>query len=268
MKEYVDKVIELVVLYGPKLVGAIIVLVIGLIIIKLVMKGIKKIFEKRKFDVSLQSFLVSMINISLQVLLWVSVLGMVGIEMTSFIAILGAASLAIGMALTGTLQNFASGVMILIFKPYKVGDTINAQGVTGTVSEIQIFNTILKTPDNKTIIIPNSQFSNTIMTNYTTENTRTIEWTFGVAYGTKVEKVQEVIKNILSADNRILKETEPTIVLGALSEHSVNFIVRVMVGSSDYWNVYFDTNKKVYENFSNAGIGIPFPQMDVHLHQK
>ncbi|MBN2893307.1 MAG: mechanosensitive ion channel [Bacteroidales bacterium] len=268
MEEYLDKVIELLVLYGPKLIGAIFVLIIGLIVIKLIKKGVAKIFAKKEFDQSLQSFLKSMIGIVLQALLWISVLGMVGIQMTSFIAILGAAGLAIGMALTGTLQNFAGGVMILLFKPFKVGDVIEAQGVVGAVKQIQIFNTILNTPDNKTIIIPNAQLSNTLMTNYSTEPQRRVDWTFGIGYGDNVDKAQEVLNNLISQDQRILKNPEHFIAVSALADSSVNLVVRAWVSGADYWGVFFDMNKKVYEEFSKAGLNIPFPQMDVHVHNK
>lgn len=267
MNKYLDKVVELLVLYGPKLVGAIITLVVGLIVIKLLMKLINKIFIKRNMDEGLKSFLLSIIKILLQVVLWISVLGMVGIKMTSFIALLGAAGLAIGMALTGTLQNFASGVMILLFKPFKVGDFIEAQGTTGIVSEIQIFNTILKSLDNKTIIVPNSQLTNIITTNYSTEPTRRVDWTFGIGYGDDIEKATSVLNSLLKEDSRILQDPETFIAVSELADSSVNFVVRAWVKSEDYWAVFFDMNKKVYNEFNNTGLNIPFPQMDVHLHK-
>ena len=267
MKEYLDKIIELLVLYGPKLVGAIIVLIIGLIVIKLMMKGVTKVFVKKGIDESLRSFLKSMINIILQALLWISVLGMVGIQMTSFIAIFGAAGLAIGMALTGTLQNFAAGVMILLFKPYKVGDYIEVGGTTGVVKTIQIFNTILNTLDNKTVIIPNAQLSNTLMTNYSTEPQRRVDWVFGIGYGDSVEKAEEVLNKLIAADSKILKEPAHFIGLGELGDSSVNITVRAWVNAADYWDVFFAMNRNVYEEFSKAGLNIPYPQMDVHLHQ-
>ncbi len=267
MKEHLDKLIEVLILYGPKLLAAIAVLIIGLIVVKLVMKLIKKIFEKKEFDKSLQSFLYSLINIILQALLWISVLGMVGIQMTSFIAILGAAGLAIGMALTGTLQNFASGVMILLFKPFKSGDLIEGAGTIGVVDEIQIFNTILKTPDNKTIIIPNSQLSNTSITNYSTEPQRRVDFTFGIGYGDDVAKAEEVLNKIFADDKRILKDPATFIGVGGLGDSSVDLTVRVWVEAVDYWGVFFDMNRKVYDEFTKAGLNIPYPQMDVHLHQ-
>ena len=200
-------------------------------------------------------------------MLVISVLGMLGIEMTSFVAILGAAGLAVGMALSGTLQNFAGGVMILIFKPFKNGDFIEAQGHTGTVSEIQIFNTILKTPDNKTIIIPNGGLSTSSMTNYSTEEKRRVDWTFGIGYGDKTDNAKEVLTQLMSEDNRILNDPAPFVAVSELADSSVNFAVRAWVKAEDYWGVYFDMNEKVYNTFDEKGLNIPYPQMDVHLHK-
>ncbi len=264
---YWEQLKELFVAYAPKFLGAIFVLIVGLLIIKALRKFLARIFEKRGLDATLRGFVISMTDILLQTLLWISVLGMIGIQMTSFIAVLGAIGLAIGMALTGTLQNFASGVMILLFKPFKVGDFIETQGIQGTVSSIQIFNTILKTPDNKTIIVPNSNLSNTVLTNYSTEPTRRVDWTFGIGYGDDIDKAEQILRELIAADTRILKEPEPFIAISELADSSVNFTVRVWVKTTDYWAVYFDMNKKVYLRFTQEGINIPYPQMDVHLHQ-
>ena len=193
---------------------------------------------------------------------------MLGIEMTSFIAILAAAGLAVGMALSGTLQNFAGGVMILLFKPYKVGDVIEAQGYIGSVKEIQIFVTVLTTPDNKTIIIPNGPLSNGSLTNFSTQETRRVDWTFGIGYGDDVDKAKEIIRNIVESDERVLKDPAVFIALGEMADSSVNLTVRVWVNAADYWGVFFDTNEKVYHAFNAGGINIPFPQMDVHVHNK
>ena len=265
--DYLKQIIDLLVLYAPKVVGAIAVLLVGLFIIKLFKKGLKKAFEKKKMDPGLSGFLLSLITILLNVLLWISILSMVGIQMTSFIAILGAAGLAIGMALTGTLQNFAGGVMILLFKPFRVGDYIETQGIAGVVSEIQIFNTIIKTPDNKTIIVPNANLSNTIMTNYSTEPQRRVDFTFGIGYGDDVAKAEQVLKSIINANDKILKAPEPFIAVSELADSSVNLAVRVWVNGADYWDVFFDMNRKVYEEFTKEGLNIPYPQMDVHFHQ-
>ena len=191
---------------------------------------------------------------------------MLGIQMTSFIAILGAAGLAVGMALSGTLQNFAGGVMILIFKPFKAGDFIDAQGYQGTVSEIQIFNTILKTPDNKTVIIPNGGLSTGAMVNYSTEKLRRVDWTVGIGYGDDADKAKDVIMKMCNADDKILKDPEVFIAISALADSSVNFAVRAWVKAEDYWSVYFALNENIYKTFEKEGLNIPFPQMDVHVH--
>jgi len=256
------------VVYGQKLLGALVVLVIGLWLVKMLLKGFVKILDKSKMDESLKPFLRGIVSAMLKVMLGISVLGMLGIEMTSFIAILASAGLAFGLALSGTLQNFAGGVMILLFKPFKVGDFIDAQGHMGTVSEIQIFNTILKTPDNKTIIIPNGGLSNSSMTNYTTEDKRRVDWTFGIAYGDDVDKAKKLIQKLANQDSRILKDPELFIAVSELADSSVNFAVRAWVNTSDYWAVFFEMNENVYKTFSKEGVNIPFPQMDVHLFNK
>lgn len=253
--------------YGPKLIGAILVWIIGSWIIKAITKSFAKLLEKRDTDASLRPFLKGMVNILLKVMLVISVLGMLGIEMTSFIAILGAAGLAVGMALSGTLQNFAGGVMILIFKPFKVGDVINAQGYTGAVSEIQIFNTILKTPDNKTIIIPNGGLSNSSMVNYSTEELRRVDWTVGIGYGDDADKARAVIQKMCDEDARILKDPAVFIGVSELADSSVNFAVRAWVNAADYWDVFFALNENVYKTFDKEGLNIPYPQMDVHVHK-
>ena len=263
--QYVDTLINLLVVWGPKLVGAILALIIGMWLANMIAGGLERRMEKSEFDPSLRPFLKSLVGTLLKVMVVVSVLGMVGIQMTSFIAILRAAGLAIGMALSGTLQNFAGGVMILIFKPFKVGDFIDAQGYTGTVNAIQIFNTILKTPDNKTIIIPNGGLSTSSMVNYSTEATRRVDWTFGIAYGDDIDKAKEVLTKLLTDNDMVLKDPAPFIELGELADSSVNFTVRAWVNAADYWAVHFYMLEQVYRKFNEVGLNIPFPQMDVHL---
>jgi small conductance mechanosensitive channel len=216
---------------------------------------------------SLRGFLNSMIGILLKVMLLVSVAGMMGVEMTSFIAILGAAGLAVGLALSGTLQNFAGGVMILLFKPFKVGDFIQAQGHMGSVNEIQIFNTILKTPDNKTIIIPNGGLSTSSMVNFSTEPRRRVDFTFGIAYGDDVDKAKEVLAKLINEDSRILQDPAPFIAVSELADSSVNLVVRVWAEAANYWGIFFELTEKVYKTFDKEGLNIPFPQMDVHLQK-
>ncbi|HPI69137.1 MAG TPA: mechanosensitive ion channel, partial [Bacteroidales bacterium] len=228
---YIDKIVDFGIEYGPKLLGAILVLVLGLWIIKLITRWVGKSLLKSKIDPSLAPFLKSLTNILLKVMLIISVMGMIGIQMTSFIAVLGAAGLAIGMALSGTLQNFAGGVMILIFKPFKVGDFIEAEGYMGTVISISIFTTILNTPDKKRIIIPNASLANNSLTNYSAEPQRRVDWTFGIAYGDDVENFRKAINKFLDEDERILKEPERFIGLSELADSSVNFAVRAWVNS-------------------------------------
>ncbi|MCF8226526.1 MAG: mechanosensitive ion channel [Bacteroidales bacterium] len=262
-----DKITEIFVDYGPRMLGAILVLIIGGWLIRLIMRGMGRMMERSKLDGSLIPFLGTLTRTLLRILLFISVLGMMGIEMTSFIAVLGAAGLAVGLALSGTLQNFAGGVMILMFKPFKVGDYIEAQGHAGSVKEIQIFNTILKTPDAKIIIIPNGGLSNSSMINYSAEENRRVEWTFGIGYGDNVSKVKDIIQKLLNEDDRILTDPEPFLAVASLGDSSVNIVVRVWVRSGDFWSLYFDMNEKVYNAFNAGGINIPFPQMDVHLHE-
>lgn len=258
---------ELILTYGPRLIGALITLIVGWWIISIIRNTLRKRFEKRNMEPSLRGFLNSMIGITLKILLLVSVVGMMGVQMTSFIAILGAAGLAVGMALSGTLQNFAGGVIILLFKPFKVGDYIEAQGHSGSVNEIQIFNTILKTPDNKTIIIPNGGLSTNSMTNYSTEPRRRVDFVFRIGYGDDVDQARSVIKSLIEADDRILNDPEPFIAVSELADSSVNLVVRVWAEASNYWGIYFDMHEKVYKAFDKEGLNIPFPQMDVHVHK-
>jgi len=262
-----DQGIQISLTHGPKIIAALAVLIIGSWIVKGIAHGAEKAMGKAKLEPSLRPFLSGIIRILLKAMLIISVLGMLGIEMTSFIAVLGAAGLAVGMALSGTLQNFAGGAMILLFKPFKTGDVIEAQGFIGSVSEIQIFNTILKTPDNKTIIIPNGGLSTSSMTNYSTEARRRVDWTVGVAYGDDLDKARLVIQNLCAADTRILKDPAVFIAVAELADSSVNFTVRAWVEASDYWGVFFDMNENIYKTFDKEGLNIPYPQMDVHLNQ-
>lgn len=253
--------------YGLQLISALATLVIGLYIVKMIIGIIGKMLDKSNVDPSLRSFLSSMASILLKVMVYITALGMLGVEMTSFIAILGAAGLAVGMALSGTLQNFAGGVMILLFKPYKVGDVIEAQGYTGAVKEIQIFITILTTPDNKTVLIPNGSLATGAMINYSTQPTRRVDWVFGIGYGDDVDKAYKVLGDLLAADDRILKDPEVFMAVHALADSSVNIVVRVWVNAPDYWGVFFRMNEEVYKTFDKEGLSIPFPQSDVHLHK-
>jgi small conductance mechanosensitive channel len=265
LQGYADKLINLAVEYGPTLLLAIIVLIVGLWIIKLVLKGTDKAMERSNIDISLRKFLRSLFGILLKALLLISVASMIGIATTSFVAIIGAAGLAVGLALQGGLANFAGGVIILIFKPFKVGDFLDAQGYMGTVHEITIFTTVLKTPDNKTVIIPNGALSNGSMVNFSTEPRRRVDMVFGIGYGDSIEKAKQVLVKLADSDSRVLKDPAPQIVVGELGDNSVNFNVRFWCNAADYWGIYFDTHEKVKLAFDEAGISIPFPQRDVHL---
>lgn len=265
--EIISQLTQIVVAYGPKLIGAILVWIIGFWVVKKIIKKFSSVLEKKGTDPTLRPFLVGIVGITLKVMVVLTVMSTMGIAMTSFVAILGAAGLAVGLALSGTLQNFAGGVMILIFKPFKVGDVLEAQGYTGKVSEIQIFNTIMKTPDNKTIIIPNGGLANSSMVNYSTEPQRRVDWTFGIGYGDDVAKAKSIMQRLCDEESKILKDPAAFIAMKEMADSSVNFTVRAWVNAEDYWEVFFTMNEKIYQSFNAEGINIPYPQMDVHVHQ-
>ena len=228
-------------------------------------KLFSKLLQRRNVDESIQGFLKSMVNILLLVMLILAVIGKLGIELTGFAALLASAGVAIGMALSGNLSNFAGGVIILIFRPYKVGDYIESStGASGTVKEIQIFHTILTSSDNKTIYVPNGSMSSAVITNFNKLGTRRIDFSFGVEYGSDFNKVREVIMSVIAADERILQTPAPFVELGALADSSVNITVRVWAKSSDYLVVYFDMNKNIYTTFNEKGISFPYPQLTIH----
>jgi small conductance mechanosensitive channel len=256
---------QFIIKYGVKLLIALGILIVGLWLIKKLLYAINLIFERRNFDNSLKGFLRSFIDIILKVLLIITVLSTLGVEMTSFIAILGAAGFAIGMALSGTLSNFAGGVIILILKPFRVGDVIEAQGYLGNVKEIQIFNTTLNTFDNKRIIIPNGALATGNLTNYSIEDRRRVDWTFGISYGDSFDKAKEIIFDLLAKNEKVLRDPEIFIALQSLGDSAVNIVVRAWCNTPDYWDIYFRLNEEVYKSFSEQGISIPYPQMDIHI---
>ncbi|MFT5822673.1 MAG: small conductance mechanosensitive channel [Crocinitomix sp.] len=257
---------DIVIDYGTSLLIAVAVLVIGMMIAKRISKMVGKLLRKKDYDASLQGFLVSMVSISLKILVVLTALSQLGIQMTSFIALIGAAGLAIGMAFSGTLGNFAGGIMILIFRPYKIGDYISAQDVEGSVLDIQIFNTILLTLDHKKIILPNGPVANGTITNLTHEKTRRVDFTVGIAYGDDYETAKNVLQKFVDEDDKIIKDGNNFIGLVELGDSSVNLTVRVWCTLEDYWDVYFKMNERIYKEFDQAGLNIPFPQMDVHVH--
>ena len=249
---------------GKSILGAILIYIIGRFIIKQINRLVSKILEKRKLEISVQTFLKSLLSLLLNLILAFAIIAKLGVETTSFAAILASAGVAIGMALSGNLSNFAGGLIILVFKPFKVGDYIDGQNASGTVKEIQIFHTILSTVDNKIIYVPNGSLSSNAIVNYSKQETRRAEWVFGVEYGEDFERVKAVLERIIAADERILQTPAPFIGLGSLSASSVDVKVRVWTKSSDYWDVVFDMNRVVYETFNKEGIGFPFPQLTVH----
>lgn len=267
MEDFGAYIKDLVLQYGPTVVLALTTLILGFITIGFLNKGLKRLMDKREVDPSLRPFLAGLFSMLLKTLLVISVISMLGVEATSFVAILGAAGLAVGMALSGTLQNFAGGVMILLFKPYKVGDFIEAQGYSGTIKEIQIFNTIMKTGDNKIIIIANGPMSGSSIVNYSKEAKRRVDMVFGIGYSDDIDKAKETILQVINTNELIDKDPEPFIVVSALADSSVNFTVRVWVNTPDYWTVYFYMQEQVKKAFDNNKISIPFPQRDVHIHQ-
>ena len=266
-RDYLELAGDLVVTYGLKIVMAIVVLVVGLWIINRLVRIVGRTMEKRDVSVSLSGFLRSMLSILLKIMLLISIAEMAGIKTTSFIAVLGAAGLAVGLALQGTLANFAGGVMILLFKPFKVGDLVETQGHIGSVKEIHIFVTILLSPENKTVILPNAAVSNGDIVNYTTEGVIRVDMTFGISYESNIKDAKDVLMKIIENHPKVLKEPAPFVGVKELADSSVNLAVRPYSKPEDYWDIYF----KVYEEgkiaLDEAGISIPFPQMDVHIEK-
>ena len=264
LDSFMDQAISLGVNAGKSILLAILIFVVGRYVIRLINKLIANMLERRRVEPTIQSFLKSFTNILLTILLVITVISALGVNTTSFAALLASAGVAIGMALSGNLQNLAGGIILLLFKPYKIGDYIEAQGVNGVVQEIQIFHTIILTVDNKQIYIPNGALSSGSITNYSAKELRRVDWTVGVEYGTDVEKVRAALMKLIDADNRILKDPAPFIALRELASSSVDFTVRGWVKGADYWGVFFDMNKQIYEEFNRQGISFPFPQIQVH----
>lgn len=249
---------------GKSLLLAVVLAVIGRYAIKFTNKLVARMLERRNVEPTVQSFLKSFVNISLVVLLIIMVVGTLGVNTTSLAALLASAGLAVGMALSGNMQNLAGGIILLFLKPFKVDDFIETQGVSGTVKAIQIFHTILTTPDNKELYIPNGPLSGGTIVNYSRNGTRRIEFTISVEYGTEVETVKQVTLNLLQSDSRILQDPAPFIAIKELANSSVDFTLRIWVNVADYWNVFFDTNERIYAEYNRQGIKFPFPQLQIH----
>ncbi|APY11273.1 mechanosensitive ion channel protein [Seonamhaeicola sp. S2-3] len=265
LERYINIAQDFIVTYGIKVLGAIVIWIIGSWLIKKINNGIAKVMTKQNYEISLQKFLLNLIGWALKILLFLAILSQLGVETTSFAAILAAAGLAVGMALQGSLGNFAGGVLIMIFKPFKVGDLIEAQGEIGVVKEIEIFTTKLKGLSNKEIIIPNGTLSNGNIVNYTTEGTRRVDLVFGVSYDADIKQTKDVLMNVLTSHPKVLKDPAPSVTVLELADSSVNFATRPWCKTEDYWDVYFDVTENVKEALDKAGIEIPYPhQVEIH----
>ena len=263
-----EKGVDLGIDLGIKVATALAIFLIGKFLIKILVRGISKVMQKQGVDKTLETFICNLVRISLMVVVVIAAIGAIGIQTTSFIAIFGAAGLAVGLALQGSLSNFASGVLIVLFRPYRVGDFIEAAGIAGSVEQVQILTTILKTGDNKQIIVPNSQVMDSIITNYSANDTRRVDMVVGVSYDDDLDKVRKTLEELLAADERVLSEPAPLIAVSALADSSVNFVVRPWVKSADYWGVMFEMTEAIKKRFDKEGISFPFPQQDVHLYKQ
>lgn len=267
MEINIEQVQEVVTVFGFKLLAALAVFIIGRWLARHLAKVVERLMTKSKVDQTLVVFIGHLTYVALLTFVILAALGQLGIQTTSFIAVLGAAGLAVGLALQGSLSNFAAGVLMIIFRPFKVGDFIEGAGTAGTVEELKIFTTQLKTPDNKLIIIPNSKLSSDNIVNVSAKPTRRVDMVFAIGYTDSIDRAREVITDVLAQDSRILKEPAPLVAVLELADSSVNFAVRPWVKAADYWDVYFDITENMKKRFDREGISIPFPQRDVHLHQ-
>lgn len=267
MEKYLEKFQELIVTYAPKAIMAIIIYIVGSYIISLLLRTTKKVMIKREVDITLQKFLINLLNWTLKILLIITVIAKLGVETTSFAAILASAGLAVGLALQGSLGNFAGGVLIMLFKPFKVGDLIQAQGETGVVKEIEIFTTKLTGLSNREIIIPNGSLSNGNIINFSSEGTRRVDLVFGVSYDADIKQTKEVLMNVLTSHPKVLKDPAPTVNVLELADSSVNFAVRPWCKTKDYWGVYFDVTENTKIALDKAGIEIPYPH-SVEIHKE
>ncbi len=258
---------EFVTTYGIRMVGGIVTLIIGFWVIGRIAKWLRGYFKRADYDETLEPFILSIVSVGLKILLILAVASMLGIETASFIAVFGALAFAIGLALQGSLSHFASGVLILIFRPYEVGDFITAAGHSGTVRELQIFNTILTTLDNRKVIIPNGNVLSGTIENFTAPDLRQVDMTFGIGYSDDIDKAKQVLEDTLNNAPNVLHDRGHTIVVKELADSSVNFAVRCWCNTSDYWGIFFFMQENVKKNFDREGINIPFPQMDVHVNQ-
>ena len=268
MENIVPRLQEWFALYGLKAIAAIIIFVVGRWIAQALRNLTERMMKKKDVEPTVISFVGNLLYVTLLVFIVIAAINQLGVQTTSFIAVIGAAGLAIGLALQGSLANFAAGFLLIIFRPFKVGDYIEGAGVAGVVEEIQVFVTQLKTPDNKTVIIPNAKLTGDNIINYSVKEKRRVDLVFGVSYDADLLKVRHVLENVLSKDSRVLAEPAPTIAVLELADSSVNFAVRPWVKTADYWDVYFSVTETVKRSFDAEGIAIPFPQRDVHVHEQ
>ncbi len=263
-----DKGIDLGIDLGIKVATALAIFLIGKFFIRILVNAIGRLMQSQDVDKTLERFICNLVRMALMVVVVIAAIGALGVETTSFIAIFGAAGLAVGLALQGSLSNFASGVLIVLFRPYRVGDWVEAAGIAGSVEQVQILTTILKTGDNKQIIVPNSQIMDSIITNYSANETRRVDMVVGVGYDDDIDKVRKTLEELIAAEERILPEPAPTIAVSALADSSVNFVVRPWVNTADYWGVMFDMTEAIKKRFDQEGISFPYPQQDVHLYNQ
>ena len=246
---------------------AIAIFYIGKLVVSLIVRGMRKVMQRQEVDKTLETFVCNLVRMVLMVVVIIAAISQVGIETTSFIAIFGAAGLAVGLALQGSLSNFAAGVLIVLFRPYRVGDFVEAAGIAGVVEQVQILTTVLKTGDNKQIIVPNGQIMDSIITNYSANDKRRVDMVVGVSYEDDLDKVRATLEELIAAEDRILDDPAPTIAVSELADSSVNFVVRPWVNTADYWGVMFDMTEAIKKRFDKEGISFPFPQQDVHLYK-
>ena len=253
--------------FGMKALIAVVIFYIGRMIARLVTRGLRNIMQSQEVDKILESFVCNLAYWVLMIFVIIAAINQIGVQTTSLIAVMGAAGLAIGLALQGSLANFAAGVLIVMFRPYRVGDFVEAAGIAGVVLQVQILTTVLKTGDNKQIIVPNGQIMGSIITNYSANDTRRVDMTVGVSYEDDLDKVRSTIQELVNADERILKDPECLIAVSELADSSVNFAVRPWVNTADYWGVTFDLTEAIKKRFDKEGISFPFPQQDVHIYK-
>ena len=266
-----DSVIEMLATNGVdfsiNIVTAIVIFLVGRWVTGILVRGLRAVMQQQEIDTTLETFVCNLVRMALLIFVVIAAIGALGVQTTSFIAVLGAAGLAVGLALQGSLSNFAAGVLIVLFRPYKAGDYVEAAGIGGTVQSVQILTTVLTTPDNKRVIVPNSQIMNNVITNYSANDQRRVDMVVGVSYGDDLDKVRKTLEELIAAESRILDEPACTIAVSELANSSVNFVVRPWVATSDYWGVKFELTEAIKKRFDEVGIAIPFPQQDVYVHQ-